>query len=104
MLAKKRARYARAGKKHKTKIINERVELFDYHRKAAIRAMPSRPVMAALQPCDARKPGSRATETALNIIFFTRLLNPVCSKNTVTFFLPLPRVSQSPSTRGCRCE
>jgi hypothetical protein len=35
VLAKKRDRYARAGKEHKTKIINEVVELFDYHRKAA---------------------------------------------------------------------
>ncbi len=38
MLVRKRDRYARAGKEHKTKIINERVELFDYHRKAAVRA------------------------------------------------------------------
>ena len=38
VLARERARYARAGKAHKTKIINELVELFEYHRKAAIRA------------------------------------------------------------------
>lgn len=47
VLAKKRDRYARAGKEHKTKIINELVELFGYHRKAAIRALQSRPVIAA---------------------------------------------------------
>lgn len=47
VLAKKRDRYARAGKEHKTKIINELVELFDYHRKAAIRALQARPVRAA---------------------------------------------------------
>jgi len=47
VLAKKRARYARAGKAHKTKIINEVVELFDYHRKAAIRALQPRLVSAA---------------------------------------------------------
>ena len=47
VLAKKRDRYARAGKEHKTKIINELVELFDYHRKAAIRALQPRPVIAA---------------------------------------------------------
>ena len=35
VLAKKRERYARAGKEHKTKIINELVELFGYHRNAA---------------------------------------------------------------------
>lgn len=47
VLAKKRDRYARAGKEHKTKIINELVELFGYHRKAAIRALRPRPVVAA---------------------------------------------------------
>lgn len=47
VLAKKRDRYARAGKEHKTKIIDEVVELFDYHRKAAIRALRARPVVAA---------------------------------------------------------
>lgn len=47
VLARKRERYARAGKEHKTKIINELVELFDYHRKAAIRALQPRAVIAA---------------------------------------------------------
>jgi hypothetical protein len=47
VLAKKRDRYARAGKEHKTKIINELVELFDYHRKAAIRALQARPAIVA---------------------------------------------------------
>ena len=47
VLAAQRDRYARAGKEHKTKIINELVELFGYHRKAAIRALPLRPVIAA---------------------------------------------------------
>ena len=47
VLAKKRERYARAGKEHKTKIINELVELFGYHRKAAIRALQVRPLIAA---------------------------------------------------------
>jgi hypothetical protein len=42
VLAKKRDRYARAGKEHKTKIINELIELFGYHRKAAIRALQPR--------------------------------------------------------------
>ena len=39
VLVLKRARYARAGQEHKTKIIDEVVELFGYHRKAAIRAL-----------------------------------------------------------------
>lgn len=47
VLARQRDRYARAGQAHKTKIINELVELFDYHRKAAIRALQPRPVLAA---------------------------------------------------------
>ena len=42
VLVQKRDRYARAGKEHKTKIINELVELFGYHRKAAIRALQPR--------------------------------------------------------------
>jgi len=37
VLAAPRDRYARAGKEHKTKIINELLELFGYHRKAASR-------------------------------------------------------------------
>lgn len=42
VLAKKRWRYGRAGKEHKAKILDEVVELFGYHRKAAIRAMRPR--------------------------------------------------------------
>jgi hypothetical protein len=45
VLAKRRERYGRAGKEHKTKIINELVELFGYHRKAAIRALQRRPLI-----------------------------------------------------------
>jgi len=47
VLVKRRERYARAGKEHKTKIINELVELFGYHRKAAIRALHPRPLRGA---------------------------------------------------------
>lgn len=39
VLAKRRGRYARAGKESKTNIINALVALFDYHRKSAIRAL-----------------------------------------------------------------
>ena len=80
VLAKKHDRYARAGQEHKIKTLDELVELFDYHRKAAIRALLARfevaspfvlgrpkeydlhqmlsPLkaiwLAALQPCGAR--------------------------------------------------
>lgn len=47
VLARQRERYARAGQEHKTKIINELVALFDYHRKSAIRALRPRPVVRA---------------------------------------------------------
>jgi len=47
VLVQKRDRYARAGKEHETKILNELVELFGYRRKAAIRALQVREVMAA---------------------------------------------------------
>ena len=46
VLAKKRDRYARAGREHKGKIITELVELFGYHPKAAIRALRPRGVRA----------------------------------------------------------
>jgi hypothetical protein len=39
VLAKLRRRYLSAGLEHKSKLINEAVELFGYHRKAAIRAL-----------------------------------------------------------------
>lgn len=47
VLGKKRDWYARASKEHKTKIITELVELFGYHRKAAIRALRQRPKVVA---------------------------------------------------------
>lgn len=47
VLAKKRERYARAGKEHKAKILDEVIELFGYHRKAAIRALRPRAVVRA---------------------------------------------------------
>lgn len=46
VLAQKRLRYQNAGREHKTKIVNEMVELFGYHRKAAIRALGSHPASA----------------------------------------------------------
>ena len=51
VLEKLRSRYGRAGKEHKTKIINEVVALFGYHRKAAVRALrPKAPQVAPYAP------------------------------------------------------
>jgi len=47
VLTRKRDRYARAGQEHKTRILDELVELFGYHRKAAIRAVQPRPAVVA---------------------------------------------------------
>jgi len=47
VLAQKRGRYHRAGKEHKGKIISELIDLFGYHRKAAIRALQVRETAAA---------------------------------------------------------
>ena len=47
VLAKKRARYARAGQEHKSKIIAELVELFGYHRKSAVWALRRAPAAVA---------------------------------------------------------
>lgn len=47
VLFRKRDRYRRAGKEHKSKILDEVVELFGYHRKAAIRALRAPPEVAA---------------------------------------------------------
>ena len=43
VLEKMRRRYVTAGLEHKTKLINEAVTLFGYHRKAAIRALGADP-------------------------------------------------------------
>jgi hypothetical protein len=48
VLAKLCRRYATAGLEHKTKLIDQAVELFGYHRKAAIRAL-RRPGPAAVE-------------------------------------------------------
>ena len=42
VLAIKRWRYSRAGKEHKAKTLDQVVELFGYHRKAAVRALRPR--------------------------------------------------------------
>jgi hypothetical protein len=41
-----RRRYLRAGRTHKARLLDELVELFGYHRKAAVRALRPRPALA----------------------------------------------------------
>ena len=43
VMNKLRGRYARAGQQHKRKLIDQAIDLFDYHRKAAIRALRHTP-------------------------------------------------------------
>ncbi len=45
VLAQMRRRYARAGRPFKSQLVNELVELFGYHRKAALRARWPRPAV-----------------------------------------------------------
>ncbi len=46
VLARLRRRYATGGQEHKSKLLNEAVELLGYHRKAAIRALGARTALA----------------------------------------------------------
>ena len=51
VLAKKRERYARAGKAYRAQILDELVEWFGYHRKAAVRALRPRVTAPAPRRC-----------------------------------------------------
>ena len=44
VLEKLRRRYVNAGREHKSKLIDQAVQLLGYHRKAAIRALGQRAV------------------------------------------------------------
>lgn len=50
VLAKLQRHYLRAGTEYKTKLINQAMELFGYHRKAAIRALRRPPGVAPPVP------------------------------------------------------
>ena len=41
VMNKLRGRYARAGQQHKRKLIDQAIDLFDYHRKAAPTPCPT---------------------------------------------------------------
>src|SRR5262245_47542056 len=65
VLQKLRPRYARAGLEHKTKIINQVVELFGYHRKAAIRALRAPKLQACSAPAVIGRPRLYAPQSLL---------------------------------------
>jgi len=46
VLSQTRRRYLRAGRPYKSQRVSQLVELFGYHRKAALRALCSKPVRA----------------------------------------------------------
>src|SRR5687768_2645663 len=46
ILIQMRRRYQRAGRKYKAQLLDELVELFGYHRKAAVRALQCKPTPA----------------------------------------------------------
>ena len=46
VLTQMRRRYSRAGRKYKAQLLDELVELFGYHRKAAVRALHPKPATA----------------------------------------------------------
>jgi hypothetical protein len=48
VLIQLRRRYVRAGRKYKAQLLNELVQLFGYHRKAAVRALHPKPAAAAV--------------------------------------------------------
>ena len=47
VLMEMRRRYVRAGRRYKAQLLNELVQLFGYHRKAAVRALQPKPAAVA---------------------------------------------------------
>jgi hypothetical protein len=69
VLARLRRRYATAGAEHKSKLLDQAVELLGYHRKAAIRALRPQPRQApALPNLVLGRPKSYHSETLLPIL------------------------------------
>lgn len=69
VLAKKRHAYQKAGPKYKTKLLDEVIQLFGYHRKAAIRALRAAPAAAAASaPAIIGRPREYSPERLLPII------------------------------------
>jgi len=84
VLAKLRQRYERAGKEYKSRLITEAVELFGYHRKAAIRALGWRPGPAVDVPLVIGRPREYDPEKLLRVLkpIWLAALQP-CGKRLV---------------------
>jgi len=83
VLAKLQKHYVRAGMEYKTKLINQAVELFGYHRKAAIRAL-RRPAILAKAPFIVGRPREYDPEKLLKVLkpIWLAALQP-CGKRLV---------------------
>lgn len=68
VLAKLRDRYSRAGKEHKTKILDQLQHLFGFHRKAAIRAVGCKPKPAAAAPALLGRPPTYPPQRLLPVL------------------------------------
>ena len=68
VLAKLRDRYRRAGKEHKSKILDDLQQLFGFHRKAAIRAVGSKPKPVPAAPALLGRPPLYASEKLLPVL------------------------------------
>ncbi len=69
VMVKLRARYRRAGFKHRVRLIDQAVDLFGYHRKSAIRALGARPRPALPRPGRPPKYDAAALGPALKAIW-----------------------------------
>lgn len=84
VLAKLQRHYQRAGAEYKTKLISQVVELFGYHRKAAIRALRRRPRLEPAAPFILGRPREYEPEKLLGVLkpIWLAALQP-CGKRLV---------------------
>ena len=68
VLAKLQRHYQRAGAEYKSKLITQAVELFGYHRKAAIRALRRGPVLEPAAPFVLGRPKEYDPEKLLVVL------------------------------------
>jgi hypothetical protein len=84
VLAKLRRHYQRAGAEYKSKLITQAVELFGYHRKAAIRALRRSPVLEPAAPFILGRPKEYDPQKLLGVLkpIWLAALQP-CGKRLV---------------------